>query len=173
MRCARRDPPGAPRRSGLALELSDLLGLVLDPILGSVQLFLLFAFGLFLATLAAKRGIAGDIAGGLLRAAGHFVDEAHRITSWPRSYPRGESAKRRPGRAADQDAGCSSSSACTASSSLRSALRMIRETCIWETPRRRPISYWFRSSSKRSLSTVRSRSVRGAPSAAICASTRS
>ena len=48
--------------------------------------------------------------------------------------------------------------ACTAASSLRSARRMIRETCIWETPRRRPISYWFRSSSKRSSSTRRSRS---------------
>ena len=42
---------------------------------------------------------------------------------------------------------------------------MIRETCIWETPRRRPISYWFRSSSKRSLSTRRSRSSSGASSA--------
>ena len=35
---------------------------------------------------------------------------------------------------------------------------MIRETCIWETPRRRPISCCVRSSSKRSRSTVRSRS---------------
>ncbi len=37
--------------------------------------------------------------------------------------------------------------------------RMIRETCICETPMRSPISAWVRSSSKRSRSTSRSRGV--------------
>src|SRR3954447_25155690 len=81
MRCARRSRRAHRHQSGIAFELSDLLGLVLDPILGAVQLFLLLAFGFFLAALATKRRIAGEIAGGLLRPAGHLVYEAHGITS--------------------------------------------------------------------------------------------
>src|SRR5215213_5008885 len=90
------DESGAPGQlpgrtvteSGLAFQVADLLGLVLDSFLGSTQLFLLLAFGFFLTTSAAERFVAGDITGGLLRAPGQLVDEAHRITSWARSYPR-------------------------------------------------------------------------------------
>ena len=41
-----------------------------------------------------------------------------------------------------------------------SAWRIRRETCIWETPTRTPISDWVRSSTKRSWRTVRSRAGR-------------
>src|SRR5215208_777199 len=174
------DESGAPGQlpgrtvteSGLAFQVADLLGLVFDPFLGSTQLFLLLAFGFFLTTLAAERFVAGDVTGGLRRAPGQLVDEAHRITSWARSCPRPRRAKRTAG-GLQLESGSPSPSAWTASSSLRSAFRMMRETCIWDTPRRLPISYWLRSSSKRRRRTVRSRSVRGAPSAAIWASTRS
>src|SRR5215475_10244898 len=83
-----------PCSSGPALEVADLPGLLLDPFLGSVELFLLLALDLFLATLPTERSVAGEVAGRLLHATGELVDEAHQITSSARSYPRGAQAKR-------------------------------------------------------------------------------
>src|SRR5262249_41570265 len=60
---------------------------------------------------------------------------------------------------APRDGYTGSGSASTTSRSLRNAARRIRETCICETPIRPAISDWDRSSTNRSLSTMRSRSL--------------
>src|SRR3954453_12355753 len=69
-------PP--PRdRSGPAFPLGDLGGLVLEPVLALAELFLGLALALLLASLATERGVAREVARGLLRAAGDLVDDAH------------------------------------------------------------------------------------------------
>src|SRR5436190_9788267 len=66
-----------PLSSGPALEVGDLLGLVLDLLLGPAQLVLRLALLLFLAPLVAQSGIVGNVAGRLLGASGDLVDDAH------------------------------------------------------------------------------------------------
>src|SRR6185503_18271349 len=63
--------------SGLALEVRDLGGLVLDLVLGVVELLLRLALALLAGALAVQRRIAGDVAGSLLGAACDLVDDAH------------------------------------------------------------------------------------------------
>src|SRR5436190_5460165 len=79
--------PGAPRRLGLAFEVADLLGLVLDLLLGAAELIFLLSLELLLGALPAQRGVAGHVSGCLLRAAGDLVDEAHAITSFRAHLP--------------------------------------------------------------------------------------
>src|SRR5215211_6371581 len=67
--------------SGAALPLGHLGGLVLEPLLALAQLFLGLALALLLASLAAQRRVAGDVACRLLRAARDLVDDAHFDTS--------------------------------------------------------------------------------------------
>src|SRR3954453_11397527 len=92
------DPSVAPecRCSGLPLEVRDLGGLVLGPVLGVGQILLGLALVLLLATLALERAVAGDVACGLLGTAGEFVQDAHaggvpgrEGSSPPRERPRG------------------------------------------------------------------------------------
>src|SRR3954447_9336701 len=80
-------PPRAAVSSGFAFEPANFLGLLLDPFLGSVQLFLLLALGFFDATLAMKRRIALQVTGSLLCPPGDLVNEAHRITSTGAATP--------------------------------------------------------------------------------------
>ena len=73
----------------------------------------------------------------------------------------------------DAGTGPGSGSPRTAARSFQSARRLIRETCICETPSRRPISCWVSSSSKRIRRTCHSSSLSSAASDARSASTRS
>src|SRR5687768_15885699 len=70
----RRQVSGA---SGLALEVGDLVGLLLGLRVGLVELFLLLALLLFGGALALEAGVAREVARGLLGAAAGLVDETH------------------------------------------------------------------------------------------------
>src|SRR5680860_207293 len=63
--------------SGLALEVSRLLGLFVGALAGPVALLLLLALLLLVFALAAQRGVVGEVAGGLLGPTGELVENAH------------------------------------------------------------------------------------------------
>src|SRR5215213_9686511 len=55
---------GCARRSGAALEVGDILRLVLDPVLRVGELVLLLALALLAAPLGSQRRVAGNVSGG-------------------------------------------------------------------------------------------------------------
>src|SRR4051794_29805242 len=77
--------PAAPirrrRRSGLALEVGDLVGLGVGLLLRAVELVLGLALALFLPSLALQRTVVGDVAGGLLGSTCELVEKAHAETT--------------------------------------------------------------------------------------------
>src|SRR5436190_19934583 len=70
--------------SGATLEVRDLARLLLGALLRIGELLLGLTLPLLLAALGAHRGIAGQVAGGLLRASRELVDDAH-LCSLPSS----------------------------------------------------------------------------------------
>src|SRR5215211_8125247 len=62
---------------GLSLAPADLLGLLLDALLGSPQLILGLSLSLLTAPFPADRGIPCDVSDGLLGPPGDLVDDAH------------------------------------------------------------------------------------------------
>src|SRR4029079_1502490 len=74
------DLRGIEPRSGAALEVGDILRLLLDPILRVGELLLLLALALLPTSLCAKRAVAGEVTGRLLRASRDLVDDAHAAT---------------------------------------------------------------------------------------------
>src|SRR4029079_7486970 len=74
------DLRGIEPRSGAALEVGDILRLLLDPILRVGELLLLLALALLPTSLCAKRAVAGEFARLLLRASRDLVDDAHAAT---------------------------------------------------------------------------------------------
>src|SRR3954453_12390494 len=64
-------------RSGLALEVSDLLGLLVRALVRALELLLLLALRLFLTALTMKRAVARHIAGDLLGLSCDLVGDTH------------------------------------------------------------------------------------------------
>src|SRR3954467_10106763 len=76
--CRAVGPPGSRAASvGLALEVRDLVGLALGLLLGARELVLRLALALLLLALAPGRGVAGEVADGLLGAARDLVCNTH------------------------------------------------------------------------------------------------
>src|SRR3954465_7052314 len=71
--------PGVAYLLGAPLEVGDILRLLLDPVLRVGELVLLLALTLLAATLSAKRAVAGNVSGRLLRASRDLVDDAHGV----------------------------------------------------------------------------------------------
>src|SRR5829696_2398969 len=96
----RRAPPGQvpwARLGGLALQVRDFLGLAVGLLLRAGQLVLRLALALLLTPLAAQRCVVGEVARGLLDAAGQLVGDTHgrilRFGGLPWAYPRASSGK--------------------------------------------------------------------------------
>src|SRR4051812_28256425 len=62
---------------GLALEVRDLVGLCVRPLLRVAQLFLGLALALLLPALAAQARVVGEVPRGLLHAARQLVNDSH------------------------------------------------------------------------------------------------
>src|SRR4051794_37683280 len=70
----------------LALEVRDLVGLGVGPVLRVGELVLRLALALLGAAFATQRGVVGEVSGSLLGAAGHLVRDAHVASSVSRGH---------------------------------------------------------------------------------------
>src|SRR5215212_699930 len=68
---------GCARRSGAALEVGDILRLVLDSVLRVGELVLLLALPLLAPAFRAQRAVPGHVTGRLLGTSRDLVDDAH------------------------------------------------------------------------------------------------